>query len=98
MLEKKDFEVFLPLYRAVHKWKDRNQTVTLPLFPCYLFLRTDLARKVEILRTAGVLWMVESRGEACVVSDDEVECVRKFCAHPKRAAAWRGRSVPADQE
>ena len=84
LLEKKEFEVFLPVYRAVHKWKDRNQTVTLPLFPCYLFLRMELARKVEILRTAGVLWMVENGGQACSVPDEEVESVRRICSSGSR--------------
>lgn len=80
LLEKKDFEVFLPVYRAVHRWRDRKQTVTLPLFPCYLFLRTDLARKTEILRTAGILWMVENAGRACEVPDGEIEVVRRICS------------------
>jgi transcription antitermination factor NusG len=84
LLEKKEFEVFLPVYRAVHKWKDRNQTVTLPLFPCYLFLRAELARKVEILRTPGVLWMVENGGQACAVPDEEVESVRRICSSGSR--------------
>jgi transcription antitermination factor NusG len=78
LLEKKDFEVFLPVYRTVHRWKDRNQLVILPLFPCYLFLRTDLDRKLEILRTAGVRWIVENAGRACPVPEAELEAVRRI--------------------
>jgi transcription antitermination factor NusG len=80
LLEKKNLEVFLPVYRTVHRWKDRNQLVILPLFPCYLFLRTDLHRKLEILRTAGVRWIVENAGHACEVPEAEVEAVRKICS------------------
>jgi transcription antitermination factor NusG len=80
LLEKKDFEVFLPVYRTVHRWKDRNQMVILPLFPCYLFLRTELERKIDILRTAGILWIVENAGQACSVLDSEIEAVRKICS------------------
>jgi len=80
LLEKKGFEVFLPLYRTLRHWKDRNQIVILPLFPCYLFLKTELDRKIDIVRTAGVLWLVENAGQACVVPDVEIETVRRVCS------------------
>lgn len=83
-LERKDFEVFFPVYRTVHRWKDRNQIVVLPLFPCYLFLRTELDRKIEILRTAGVRSIVESAGHACAVPESEIEAVRKICSTTSR--------------
>jgi transcription antitermination factor NusG len=79
VLEKKEFEVFLPVYRTVHRWKDRNQILTLPLFPCYLFLRTDLNRKADVMRTAGVRFIVENAGRACAVPNEELESVRKIC-------------------
>jgi transcription antitermination factor NusG len=80
LLEKKEFNVFLPVYRTVHRWKDRNQMVVLPLFPCYVFIRTELERKVEILRTCGVQWLVENAGKACVVPEPEIEAVRRICS------------------
>lgn len=76
-LTRKDFEVLLPLYRSARRWKDRTQTVTLPLFPCYLFIRTELSRKLEILKTPGVFWLVESGGRACTLSTLEVEAIRR---------------------
>ncbi len=79
LLENKNFEVFLPVYRSVHRWKDRNQMVILPLFPCYLFLKTELERKLDVLRTAGVQWIVENAGEACSIPEPEIEAVRKIC-------------------
>lgn len=79
LLEKKGFDVFLPVYKTVHRWKDRNQLVVLPLFPCYLFLRTGLDCKLEVLRTAGVRSMVENAGQACRIPDLEIEAVRKMC-------------------
>ena len=84
LLEKKEFEVFLPVYRTVHRWKDRNQEVVLPVFPCYLFLRTELDRKLDVLRTVGVRWMVENAGQACTLPDAEIEAVRKMCSVSSR--------------
>jgi transcription antitermination factor NusG len=84
LLEKKEFEVFLPVYRTVHRWKDRNQMVVIPLFPCYLFLRMDLERKLEVLRSAGVRWFVENAGQACEVPESQIEAVRKICSAATR--------------
>ena len=80
LLSRKQFEAFLPVYRTVHRWKDRNQLVILPLFPCYLFVRTDLQRKAEILQTAGIRWIVESAGCACPLAESEIASVRRVCA------------------
>src|SRR5262249_50272606 len=80
LFEKKGIEHFLPLYRAIHRWKDRKQQVSLPLFPCYVFVKTELERKVEVLQTAGVRWFVENAGRACPVPEAEVEALQKVCA------------------
>jgi transcription antitermination factor NusG len=77
-LARKGFEVLLPLYRATHRWKDRKKILHLPVFPCYLFIRGDLDRKVEILKTPGVFWFVESGGRACEIPDSDVDGVRKI--------------------
>jgi hypothetical protein len=41
----KGFEVFLPLYSAAHRWRDRSMELLLPLFPGYVFLRGGLKRQ-----------------------------------------------------
>jgi transcription antitermination factor NusG len=77
LLVRKGFDILLPLYRSVRRWKDRDKCVMSPLFPCYLFVRTDLSRKVDILRTPGVFWLVESRGLACHIPDADIEKISK---------------------
>lgn len=84
LLVRKEFNVFLPVYRTVHRWQDRNQLVVLPLFPCYLFLRGGLDRKLDIIRTAGVRWLVENGGHACEVSETEIGALRKICSSGTR--------------
>ncbi|HXM98834.1 MAG TPA: UpxY family transcription antiterminator [Candidatus Dormibacteraeota bacterium] len=78
LLTRKGFEVLLPLYGVTHRWKDRVKNIWLPVFPCYLFLRADLRRKLEILRTAGVFWLVENGGRACTVPETDIESVRRL--------------------
>jgi len=78
LLTGKGFEVLLPLYQARRHWKDRMKVVSLPVFPCYLFLRTNLVRRLEILQTPGVFWLVESGGHACQIPNSEIEAVRRI--------------------
>jgi transcription elongation factor/antiterminator RfaH len=78
LLSRKGIEVFLPLYREAHRWKDRTQMVSVPLFPCYLFVRTNADQKLEILNTPGVFWLVENGGRACPVPESDIESVQKL--------------------
>jgi len=51
ILSAKGLEVFLPLYNATRRWKDRTMHLSLPLFPCYLFLRGMKERRLEVVTT-----------------------------------------------
>jgi transcription antitermination factor NusG len=84
LLSRKGFTVFLPLYNAERRWKDRTKIVSLPIFPCYLFLRTNLDRKLDILRTPGVFWLVENDGHASAVPESEIEAIRTITVHSAR--------------
>lgn len=84
LLARKGFDILLPIYRSIRRWKDRDKSVLSPLFPCYLFVRTDLSRKVDILRTSGVFWLVESGGCACPIPDSDIEAMSKITQSP----AW----------
>ncbi len=75
-LTNRGLETFVPLYRQVHRWKDRNKILLSPLFPCYVFVRTDLGRKTDILRTPGVCWLVGSGGYASQIPPQDVEALR----------------------
>ena len=77
LLAYKGFEVFLPLYNSAHRWKDRTKKLSLPLFPCYLFLRGGLERQFEILNTPGVYSMVRSGDRTAVIPELEIQAVRR---------------------
>jgi transcription antitermination factor NusG len=77
MLEAKGYEVFLPLYESMRRWKDRQKLLLLPLFPGYVFVRGALDRRLPILTTPGV-HMIISRGERVVlVPDEELEAIQR---------------------
>ena len=76
-LSNKGFEVFLPLYAALRTWKDRKKELSLPLFPCYVFLRGKLERQLEILTTPGVSSVITIDGQPAVVPSQEIESIRR---------------------
>jgi transcription antitermination factor NusG len=80
MLTNKGFEVFLPLYRVGHRWKDRTKQLSLPLFPTYVFLWSCLARRIDVLKTPGVYEFVGSGGAPSVIPAEEIEAVRRAVA------------------
>ncbi len=77
MLELKGLDVFLPLYQSLRRWKDRKKLLTLPLFPCYVFVRGSFNRRLQVLTTPGV-HMILSHGErAAVIPEEEIEAIRR---------------------
>lgn len=77
LLGNRGFETFLPLYPAVHQWKDRTKHLMLPLFPCYAFVRGGLDRRLQIITTPGVHGIVGTAGRAGVIPESEIAAVRR---------------------
>jgi transcription antitermination factor NusG len=78
LLERKGIEVFLPQQKVVHRWKDRDKALSLPLFPGYLFLQCGLQDKAKIISTPGVFFLVENGGRACPVPRQEIDSIRRI--------------------
>lgn len=77
MLSTKGFDVFLPLYESTRRWKDRRKVLALPLFPCYLFVRGGIDRKLHVVTTPGV-HMILYRGEqVATVPEQEIEAIQR---------------------
>jgi transcription antitermination factor NusG len=76
ILTSKGFEVLLPLYQSVRRWKDRTKTLSLPLFPCYVFLKGGLERRLDILTTPGIYALVSSAGRPSPIPPVEIEAIR----------------------
>lgn len=74
----KGFEVFLPQYRAMRKWKDRQKEISLPLFPNYVFIQGGLDRMLNILTTPGVHSVVSWGGRPAEIPLKEIQSVRRL--------------------
>src|ERR1700687_1318120 len=77
ILTSKGFNTFLPLYAASHNWKDRIKALSLPLFPCYVFLNGGLERRLEIITTPGVFSLVSNAGEPAAIPFAEIDAIRR---------------------
>jgi len=77
ILSRKGFEVFLPLYTTVHRWKDRQKRLSLPLYPSYVFLRDSLERKLQILTTPGLHSIVGTADGPQPIPDYEIDAVKR---------------------
>jgi transcription antitermination factor NusG len=84
VLETKGFDVFLPLYESVRRWKDRNKIIALPLFSCYVFVKGGLDRRLHVLTTPGVHSVLSSGDRIAIIPTPEMEAIRKAVASPSR--------------
>jgi len=78
ILTQKGFDVFLPLYDVAHRWKDRTKQLSLPLFPCYVFIQGGLDRRLHVLNTPGVVGFVGWSGRAAAIPEAEIEAVLRM--------------------
>ncbi|HZP07541.1 MAG TPA: UpxY family transcription antiterminator [Terracidiphilus sp.] len=76
MLATKGFEVFLPLYESMRRWKDRKKMLSLPLFPCYVFVRGNLERKLHVVTTPGVHMILYHGEQLAVIPEEEIQAIR----------------------
>jgi transcription antitermination factor NusG len=77
-LSNKNYEVYLPLYRSVRKWRDRTKQLSLPLFPGYVFICEGMDRQLQILTTPGVIYVVGWGGRPAIVPQTQLETVRQI--------------------
>jgi transcription elongation factor/antiterminator RfaH len=81
-LLKKALEVYLPRTRVRSRRRDRRLMITVPLFPGYLFVRTDLEplERLEIIKTPGVVRMVGNKDGPLSVPDQTIASLKIMTA------------------
>jgi transcription antitermination factor NusG len=77
MLTAKGFEVFLPLYESTRRWKDRTKLLSLPLFPCYVFVRGGLDRKLQVVTTPGIHMILYRGDRVAFIPEPEIDAIRR---------------------
>lgn len=84
MLRAKGCDVFLPLYQVIRRWKDRKVNLSLPLFPCYLFVRAEARQRLAVVMTPGVHMIVGHGERLAVVAPEEIGALQRAVEGPFR--------------
>ncbi len=75
-LQQRGIDFFLPLYLSRRRWKDRRVTLQLPLFPGYVFVRTSLQHRIEVLNIPGAARFVAFNGRPAALPESELLSLR----------------------
>ena len=77
-LDRKGIETFLPVFREMHRWKDRKKKIDWPLFPGYCFARFQSDGRLPVLKCSGVVSIVSFDGEIVPIPEHEIEGIRRL--------------------
>jgi transcriptional antiterminator NusG len=77
-LLKKQIEVFLPKITVRSKRRDRRAMIRVPLFPGYVFVKTDLHphHHLEIVKTAGAVRLIGNRQGPIAVAEETIDSLQ----------------------
>ena len=75
-MEQRQLRSFLPLYREIHRWKDRRKEVELALFPGYVFVRIAPQNRLRVLEIPSVVHLVSFQGKPAALPDREIDALR----------------------
>jgi len=81
-LAKKSIEVFLPKIKIRSKRRDRKVMIQVPLFPGYVFVKTDLNpyEHIEIVKTVGAVRIIGSKNVPLPVPPESIESLKIMVA------------------
>ena len=87
-LRDQGMETFVPTTIQVHRWSDRKKKVEVPLFSCYVFIRSALSAedRTRVYQVESVHGFVGTRGSSLPIPDGDIESIQKVLT---QTAPWR---------
>jgi transcription antitermination factor NusG len=76
-LSENGLETFLPTHQVIRQWKDRKKHLSLPLFPCYLFVRASSEWRTQVLSAPGVYCIVSIAGHPAPIPAIQIEAIQR---------------------
>jgi transcription antitermination factor NusG len=79
-VQAKRLEAYVPVTWERRRWSDRCQTVELPLFPGYVFVRaiSEPADRLAVLQTSGAYGFVTFQGGAARIPDQQIKDLQRL--------------------
>lgn len=90
-LFKKSLDVFLPKHQVPSKRRDRRVVIRVPLFPGYVFVKTDLnpEQHISILKTIGVVRIIGNKDGPLAVPEETIESLKIMVAGDQTVATGK---------
>lgn len=84
-LLKKSHDVFLPMITVASRRKDRKKMIRVPLFPGYIFVKSDLHphHHLDIVKTVGAVKLVGDKQGPISVPDETIQSLHIMVASDK---------------
>jgi len=81
-LQKKRIDVFLPLITVPSRRKDRKKMIRVPLFPGYIFVRSDLHpnHHLDVVKTVGAVKLVGDKAGPVSVPNETIASLQIMVA------------------
>ncbi len=77
-LIKKGITSWCPVQKIERQWTDRKKIIDDPLFKSYVFVYIDIANKLDVLLTDGVLNFVHFLGKPAIINENEILLIQKY--------------------
>lgn len=77
-LIKKGITSWCPVQKIERQWTDRKKIIDDPLFKSYVFVYIDIANKLDVLLTDGVLNFVHFLGKPAIINENEILLIKKY--------------------
>lgn len=74
--EDRGLNYFLPLHTSIHNWNKKRASVSLPLFPGYVFVQTPRRSRYLPLTVPGVVHFVGTSNTPAEIPSEEMEFLR----------------------
>jgi transcription antitermination factor NusG len=71
-----NYESYLPLRIITRRWSDRVKKIEEPLFYSYVFTKTDIRYRVDLLQIPGVVRFVSTEGKPATIPVNEIDRIR----------------------
>ena len=77
-LQKRGFERYVPIYKALRRWSDSIREMDVPIFPGYVFCRLDLLEAAGVLNTPAVYQLATRSGVAAPIEEHELHTIQRI--------------------
>jgi transcription antitermination factor NusG len=78
----RNIDHLLPIYTSLRQWKDRKVSLSMPLFPGYLFARLCVRERLLVLEVPGVAGLVGIGSQPVPLADEEIRAIQG-CMKPQ---------------